>query len=80
MRPKNGVIEMDFHGFLVEDALRTAESIISYARMNREYVSCNFVTGRGRIQRELFDMLKDIYELDPVIPMSNSGMVMVDVD
>jgi len=79
MRGKNGVIEVDFHHYSVEDALRTVESIINYVRMNSDYVSCNFITGKGRIQRELFNMLKDIYELEPVVPMANSGVVMVDV-
>ena len=79
MRARNGIIEVDFHHYSVEDALRTVESIINYARMNSEYVSCNFITGKGLIRKELFNMLKDIYGLEPVIPMANPGMVMVDV-
>ncbi|MEI6080414.1 MAG: hypothetical protein WCQ53_07255 [bacterium] len=71
--------EIDFHHYLVEDAVRVAESIVNYARINDERVECRFITGRGRIQQELMELLAQTYELKPVVPMSNTGVVLVEV-
>ncbi|MCX6112957.1 MAG: hypothetical protein NTY22_06745 [Proteobacteria bacterium] len=71
--------EIDFHYYFVEDAINITESIINYARLNDERVECRFITGRGKIQKELIRLLKDTYDLNPVIPMSNGGMVLVEI-
>ena len=70
-------IEIDFHGYTVEDALSAVESIINDIRMNNEAVTCYFITGHGRIRQAIFDMLLEFYELEPVIPMANAGVVTV---
>jgi hypothetical protein len=76
MRQK-GYIEIDFHGYLVEDALRAVESIINEIRMNKDAETCYFITGHGKIRTAIFDMLLDTYALEPVIPMANTGVVTV---
>jgi len=76
MRGK-GCIELDFHGYTVEDALNTAESVISEIRMNSDVATCYFITGHGKIRSALFDMLVNTYQLDPVIPLANRGVVTV---
>jgi hypothetical protein len=72
-------VEIDFHYYLVEDAVRVTESIINYARLHGEHVECRFITGKGKIQRELMALLSDTYELRPVVPMSNGGMILVEI-
>jgi len=72
-----GDIELDFHGYTVEDALSMAESVISEIRMNKDVATCYFITGHGKIRAALFELLLNSYKLDPVIPMGNSGVVTV---
>ena len=72
-----GDIELDFHGYTVEDALNTAESVISEIRMNNDVATCYFITGHGQIRAALFEMLLNKYQLDPVIPLANRGVVTV---
>ena len=76
MRDK-GYIEIDFHGYTVEDALRVVEGMVNDIRMNSDAVELYFITGRGRIRKEIFDMLSKTYGLEPVIPMANTGVVIV---
>jgi len=76
MRQKS-YIEIDFHGYSVEDALRAVESVINDIRMNNNAETCYFITGRGRIRSAIYEMLLKTYELDPVIPLANSGVVTV---
>jgi hypothetical protein len=71
--------EIDFHHYFVEDAIRVTESIINYARLNNKNVECKFITGRGKIQKELIIFLTETYALTPVIPMSNGGVVLVEI-
>ena len=70
-------IEIDFHGYSVEDALSVVESIINEIRMNKDAETCYFITGHGRIRSAIYELLSTVYELDPVIPMANSGVVTV---
>ncbi len=70
-------IEFDFHGYTVEDALNIAENVISEIRMSNGVATCYFITGHGKIREALFDMLLNIYKLDPVIPLANRGVVTV---
>ena len=72
-----GDIELDFHGYTVEDALSEAESVINEIRMNGDVATCYFITGHGKIRTALFDMLLNTYQLDPVIPLANKGVVTV---
>jgi len=72
-----GDIELDFHGYTVEDALNEAEKAISDIRMNGDVATCYFITGHGQIRSALFDMLLNKYQLDPVIPLGNRGVVTV---
>ena len=76
MRQKS-YIEIDFHGYSVEDALRAVESIINEIRINNDAETCYFITGHGRIRTAIYDMLLKTYELEPVIPLANAGMVTV---
>jgi hypothetical protein len=71
--------EIDFHYYTVEEALRLAEGILNQARLNDEPVYCQFITGRGKIQKELIKVFSEIYELNPVIPYHNKGVVLVEV-
>ena len=70
-------IEIDFHGYSVEEAIRTAESLVSQIRMTQQEVECTFITGKGRIRDELISIFSTSYELQPFIPMANSGVVRV---
>jgi dsDNA-specific endonuclease/ATPase MutS2 len=70
---------VDFHYLRVEDALRVVESLINEARLERKMISCNLITGRGLIQTALMEMLKNEYELEPRIPFTNTGMIIVDI-
>ena len=72
---KSRIFEIDFHHYYVEDAVSVVEGIINECRMSSISRDCRFITGRGRIQRTLVQLLKDTYELEPVIPLSNSGVI-----
>lgn len=72
-------IEIDFHGYTTEEAIRTAESLISQIRMTQQEVECTFITGKGYIRDELIRLFSTTYELQPFIPMANSGVVRVHV-
>jgi hypothetical protein len=72
-------IEIDFHYVSVEDAIRIVESVINEARLESKQISCSFITGRGKIQKTLMDMLKNGYELEPRISIMNTGVLTVDI-
>ena len=72
-----GDIELDFHGYTVEEALNAAENAISEIRMKGDVVTCYFITGHGQIRSALFEMLLNKYQLDPVIPLANRGVITV---
>jgi hypothetical protein len=74
---QKGYIELDFHGYTVEDALSSVESIINEVRMSGDAVECYFITGHGKIKTALIDMLSTFYELQPVVPLANRGVVTV---
>jgi len=74
---KSSVFEVDFHYYYVEDAVSVVEGIISQARLSQRPLYYRFITGRGKIRSTLVELLKDVYELDPVIPLSNSGVIEV---
>ncbi len=78
MRQKR-YIEIDFHGYSVDDALRVVEGVINEIRMSNNAETCYFITGHGRIRSAIYELLSTVYELDPVIPLANSGMVTVHV-
>ncbi len=71
--------EIDFHYYTLEEALRVVEGIINQARLNNEAVYCSFITGRGKIQKELFKLLAQVYELNPLIPFYNQGLILVEL-
>jgi hypothetical protein len=71
--------EIDFHHYTVEEALRLAEGIVNQSRLNNEPIYCRFITGRGKIQKELIRAFSEIYELNPIIPYHNKGMILIDV-
>ncbi len=75
MTRKSILFELDFHHYYVEDALSVVEGIINQVRMEGGSKDCRFITGRGRIQRSLMVLLKETYELEPVIPLSNTGVI-----
>lgn len=72
---KSVVFELDFHYYYVEEAMSMVEGIINQVRIERGTRDCRFITGRGKIQRALMGLLKDTYDLDPVIPLSNTGVI-----
>jgi DNA-nicking Smr family endonuclease len=72
---KSRIFEIDFHHYYVEDAVSVVEGIINECRMSAVPRDCRFITGRGKIQRTLYELLKGVYELEPVIPLSNSGVI-----
>jgi hypothetical protein len=72
-------IKVDFHYVKVEDAIRIMESVINDARLNKKQTACYFITGRGKIQSALMDILKNEYDLEPRISLTNTGVVLVDI-
>ena len=77
MAKVGAVLEIDFHHHTVESAIGVVESIINHSRMVNEPVDCRFITGRGKIQREFMAFFKEVYGLEPSIPISNTGVVNV---
>ena len=55
------------------------EQIINKARVSQITIDAEFVTGIGKIRKELYHLLKDVYQLDPIIPLRNSGMIKVQI-
>jgi len=72
---KSRVFEIDFHHYYVEDAVSVVEGIVNECRMSSIPRDCRFITGRGKIQRRLIELLTETYELEPIIPLSNSGVI-----
>ena len=72
---KSNVFELDFHYYYVEEAVFTVEGVINQVRLHQKPLYCRFITGRGKIQASLVELLKVTYGLDPVIPLSNSGVI-----
>lgn len=72
-------IKVDFHYVKVEDAIRIVECIINDARLNKKQISCYLITGRGKIQKVLMEMLRNQYELEPNISVANTGVILVDI-
>lgn len=74
---KSNVFELDFHHYYVEDAVSVVEGVINQVRLQQKPLYCSFITGRGKIQAALVELLKVTYDLEPVIPLSNSGVIEV---
>jgi dsDNA-specific endonuclease/ATPase MutS2 len=72
-------IEIDFHFYNLEDAIRVVESIINEARMEQKKIDCIFITGKGKIRSSLLSFLREEYDLNPIVPIINQGMILVDI-
>lgn len=71
------MIRKDYHGWLVEDAVRDVEMEIGRARMG-ESTAAEFVTGNGAIKKAVIRILDD-YGLTGRDQMGNSGVVVADL-
>jgi hypothetical protein len=72
-------VEIDFHGFSLLDALNIVDAVVNKARIFNTHYDCTFITGRGIIKKELLEVLKVTYKLNPFVPFYNDGMILVEI-
>lgn len=70
---------VDYHHFLLADALAHAERLIFVVRSERRTEDIHFITGHGVIQTELMGLLK-MFGLCPSIQLGNSGVVICTIE
>lgn len=71
--------QVDYHHFLVEDALRHADTVISEIRMTRRTETVEFITGFGKIRGALLLHLEG-YGLEPTYKLGNAGTIICEVE
>ena len=73
------MIKRDFHGFLLEDAIDAVHGIIGEVRVSGRAEDAEFVTGHGKIQREVLALCEQ-YGLDARVSWTNSGVINVTIE
>jgi hypothetical protein len=73
------MIERDFHGYLLDDALREVELIIGDIRKRGVTEEVKFITGHGKIQIGILELFND-YHIGANIQLSNSGVIVATID
>lgn len=73
------MIKRDFHGWLVQDAVREVHNIIGESRNRSKIENAEFITGHGVIKVELIELLKQ-YDLTPEVQWGNTGVVVVTIE
>lgn len=73
------VYTIDLHGVLLEDLLNILDKTIYMARTNNIY-EIKFITGFGKIRKELITLCTSVYKLDYYIPMHNPGQIIILVE
>lgn len=69
------MIKKDYHGWLVEDAVRDVELLVGRARMN-DPVLAEFITGNSVIKKAILRVLDD-YGLEGEEKWGNVGAITV---
>lgn len=72
-------ITLDFHGWRTEDALREVELQIGDARSSDMPAYAEYITGNGRIKRELLQLL-DTYGIEGREKLGNSGVIVATLE
>lgn len=70
---------VDYHHFLLADALAHAERFIYVVRSEHRTEDIHFITGHGIIQLELMSLLR-AFGLCPSIQLGNSGVVICTIE
>jgi hypothetical protein len=70
---------VDYHRFLVDDALADAERVIGRIRQSGRVETVEFVTGFGKIRQQLFELLQR-YGLNPSYKIGNAGTIICEVE
>ncbi len=74
------IIEIDFHGFTIEEARDKIDKIINKTRMSGIARDYRFITGTGNLQAEIMEYLKKDYDIESSIDIGNHGVILVYVE
>ena len=73
------MIERDFHGYLLEDAIREVDLIIGDIRSRGATEEVKLITGHGAIQIAVLELFND-YHIPANIQLGNTGVVVATID
>ena len=73
------MIKRDFHGYLLDDAIHEVEMIIGQVRSSGKTEEAEFITGHGKIQIAVLDLLND-YHINSSIQLGNTGVVVATIE
>ena len=73
------MIKRDFHDWLLADAEREIEIIISEVRMKGTTEPAEFITGRGKIRESIQDLIRS-YGLNAELQWGNDGVVIAMIE
>lgn len=73
------MIERDFHGWSVNDALQEVELIIGQVRKSGKTEQAEFVTGYGTIRQAINNLLEK-YSLSSSYKLGNNGVIVAIIE
>lgn len=73
------MIEKDFHGLSLGDAIREVEYTVSSVRIAGKTEQAEFITGHGAIRTGVFNVLRK-YSLAPYSKLGNQGVIIVIIE
>ena len=73
------MIKRDFHGYLLDDAIHEVEMIIGDIRNSGRTESVELITGHGKIQIAVMELLND-YQISCNIQLGNSGVIVATIE
>ena len=72
-------MKIDLHGLTIAEATKIVLEIIDKIRLSRSTETIELVTGQGKMQRKMLDLLKE-YQCEATIRLGNSGIIVAEVE
>ena len=70
---------VDLHGLRLEELDKVLDTIVINA-LSQGITSVELITGVGPLQKEIMKMCSELYNYHVYIPMSNKGIVILDME
>ena len=72
------MIEIDFHGYSLDEAKTYLEKLINTHYLNKEIISYKLIVGHGIIKTHFLEMLKN-YDCEAAIELGNTGVIIAHI-
>ncbi len=68
---------IDLHGKTVKEAEAVFDEYLNRARMERQLIEIQFITGNGKIQTRLKELVK-LHDIHSYVPLNNAGCIVIE--